>query len=123
MSASKSAAGDLVALSLSGLCFVHCLLLPPLAVALPLMSAVTHAEWVHWLFALSAAPISWAALRHARAGARRAALVGVLLLIFGALHWPGDVAGVVATLAGGALIAAAHVLNLLRRQPPCPEVV
>ena len=60
--------GDAVAISLSGLCLIHCLALPVLTGFLPLMGAWAEAEWVHLGFVGLAVPVSiWTLSRPPRA--------------------------------------------------------
>lgn len=107
--------GDFAALSLSGLCLIHCLAIPALAVALPILGAWAEAEWVHWAFIALAVPISfWALSRGRRQGrARRLLLasIGLGLMVAGA-SGIGD--ETVMTVAGGLTLAVAHALNLRR---------
>jgi hypothetical protein len=125
MSSSRSAAvGDVFALSLSGLCFVHCVVLPPLAVVLPLLGAWAHAEWVHWLFAGLAAPLSMWTLSRPPSSARSAwalalATMGVVLLFSGAAGFPRANLETPLTVMGGLALASAHAINLRRRGGHC----
>ncbi|MFY8100675.1 MAG: MerC domain-containing protein, partial [Allorhizobium sp.] len=88
----RSRGFDGVAMSLSGLCLLHCLALPVLAVGLPFLSVVAEAEWVHWLLVALAVPAS--ALALLGSDGRRAgplvlgATLGLSLLIAGAAGWP-----------------------------------
>jgi hypothetical protein len=107
--------GDAAALTLSTLCLVHCLALPVVAVALPILGAFAEAEWVHWIFAGLAAPISLWTLRRSGAGLLTLAAAGVVLLFAGAAEFPTHEAETVVTVTGGLLISAAHILNLRRR--------
>lgn len=110
-----SRTGDLAAISLSGLCLVHCLALPALAVSLPVLGAWAEVEWVHWAFIAMALPISLLALsRGRRTGrARRVMLAatGLGLMVAGAAG-VGD--ETVMTVVGGVTLALAHALNLRR---------
>ncbi|MCR5876242.1 MerC domain-containing protein [Phenylobacterium sp. J426] len=120
---------DGAALGLSSLCLAHCLALPVLATALPLLGAWAEAEWVHALFVMIAAPLAATALLRPGHGLKPSAgllamgFLGLALLAFGAL---GPAAHErTATLLGALLVAAAHVLNWRRRllhaasQPTC----
>lgn len=53
---------DTSAIALSSLCLLHCLALPLLAAALPLLGRWEQAEWVHVVFATAAVPLSGYAL-------------------------------------------------------------
>lgn len=112
--------GDLLAVTLSGLCLVHCLALPLVASLLPLAGAWAQAEWVHWLFALIAAPLSaWTLTRPHPLGLPRLAIglagVGAGLLFAGAAGFPSHALETPITVAGGLLLASAHILNARRR--------
>ncbi len=101
------------AISLSGLCLVHCLALPIAAAFLPAVSAMAEAEWVHLVFVGFAAPIAAFAFfrpgsqppRHTKALAG----IGIALLLSGALGptaWEPWI-----TVTGSLALASAHVLN------------
>lgn len=107
------------AISLSGLCLAHCLLLPAAAAALPLLGAWTRSELVHLLFALVAAPLSGLALL---GGERKPVLLlalagsGVMLLAAGVFTpWPW--AHTPVTVLGSLLLVAAHIWNWRRLRP------
>ena len=115
-----------MALSLSGLCLLHCLALPVLAVALPFLGVLADAEWVHWLFVALAVPAS--ALALVDTGGRRSAaliigaLLGLGLLIAGAAGWPDHNSETLMTIAGGLVLAGVHALNWRRARhthAPC----
>lgn len=57
---SRTPAGavDASAITISGLCLIHCLALPVLAGVLPMAGVWAEAEWVHKVFVLLAVPIS-----------------------------------------------------------------
>lgn len=114
----QARAGDALAIGLSGLCLLHCLALPAVAVALPVLGAWAEAEWVHWLFVALAAPISLLTL--ARPGGSLTALgmavVGLTLLVAGAAELLGHEAETPLAVAGGLMLAVAHGINLARRR-------
>jgi hypothetical protein len=110
---------DLSALGLSGLCLVHCLALPVLALALPLLGAWASAEWVHIVFVSLAAPIAlialvdWSTFRPSSWRLIGLAASGLGLMLAGALEilaWERPL-----TVAGALLVACAHVANWRRR--------
>ncbi|WP_434212742.1 MerC domain-containing protein [[Pseudomonas] boreopolis] len=111
---------DASAMTLSGLCLLHCLALPLLASLLPLFGAWSEAEWVHMAFAGVALPISGYALW--RAHRRRAlppglwamATAGLAGLLLGALGWPAHALETPLTVAGSTLVAGAHFWNWRR---------
>jgi hypothetical protein len=121
MSPSVAKALDLSAVGLSGLCLVHCLALPALALLLPVFGAWAHAEWVHVVFVLIAAPI--AVLAFVDLSARRphswmmlwAAMGGLALMVAGALEIGGPASERPLTVLGGLILASAHVANWRRR--------
>ncbi|WP_171891014.1 MerC family mercury resistance protein [Xanthomonas axonopodis pv. vasculorum] len=114
---------DSSAIALSGLCLLHCLALPLLAAALPLLGAWSRAEWVHVLFATAAVPLSGYALwsthrRHALpVPVWVLALCGLTGLVLGASGLAGDALETPVTVTGSLLLASTHLLNLrLRRR-------
>jgi hypothetical protein len=110
---------DGAAIGLSGLCLAHCLALPVLASALPLLGAWSEAEWLHVLFVLMAAPLAGLALLRPGHGLRPSPIAlplgfaGLFLLAVGAFG-PGAYERS-ATVCGGAALASAHLLNWRRR--------
>ena len=108
--------GDVLALSLSGLCLIHCLALPTLAVALPLFGALAEAEWVHWAFVALAVPISLWTLsrgpRHGRARRLILATAGLGVMVAGVLGMGDET---LMTVTGSLTLAAAHLLGLRRQ--------
>lgn len=114
----RSPGFDGVAMSLSGLCLLHCLALPVLAVSLPVLGALAEAEWVHWLFVALAVPASALALLgsfgRGSASLIAGATVGIGLLIAGAAGWPDHDSETLLTVAGGLVLAGVHALNWRR---------
>lgn len=124
MKSSLTAFFDASAIGLSALCLAHCLLLPVAAALLPALAAAGEAEWVHLLFVAFAVPLAAAALWRAH---RLRPLPGPLLalagagiagLLAGALGWPSEALETPLTVAGGVLLASAHVWNWRRRPHP-----
>lgn len=121
MTSALAKALDASAVGLSALCLVHCLALPALALLLPVLGLWAQAEWVHVLFVLVAAPV--AVLSFVDPSTRRprswrlagAALLGLGLMIAGALEIPSAADERVLTVVGGVLLAAAHIGNWRRR--------
>lgn len=117
----SSALLDAGAVALSGLCLLHCLALPLLAAALPLLGVWAEADWVHALFVAVAAPMTgfalWRAHRQQRlpALAMVTAAAGLGLLLAGALGWPNHASETPMTVAGSLLLASTHVWNAWRR--------
>ena len=112
---------DASAVGLSALCLVHCLALPALALLLPVLGLWARAEWVHVVFVLIAAPV--AVLSFVDPATRRprswplatAAILGLALMIAGALEFPSAADERVLTVLGGLLLAGAHLTNWRRR--------
>ena len=112
---------DLSAVGLSALCLAHCLALPALALALPLLGAWAKAEWAHLVFISLAVPIALLALIDGSTGRpvswRLAGLAGTGLahMMAGALAFPEPSWERPLTVVGGLLLASAHIANWRRR--------
>ena len=122
MSVSSNRLPDALAVGISGLCLAHCLALPVLAMAFPLLGVLSHSAWVHILFFCTAAPVSALALRGSggwrHPGVRAFFLLGITALAAGLpWGWP-EVIEVTLTSLGGASLVAAHLLNLRRSFRP-----
>ena len=105
-------ATDRVAVALSLLCIVHCVALPIVAVALPFLSVVSEAEWVHWAFALLAVLASATVVvmsPSARTpGFLFPAMMGAALVVSGLFAEGFGVEEALPTISGGILLAFAH---------------
>lgn len=125
MKSSQAALLDAGAIALSSLCLLHCLALPLLATALPLLGAWAEAEWIHILFVAIALPLTglalWRAHRHQPlpAGAWASATLGLAMLLAGALEWPSHDTETPMTVVGSLLLAATHLWNARRRHRHC----
>lgn len=111
---------DASAITLSGLCLVHCLALPALAVALPLAGLWAEQEWVHQIFALSALPITvFAMTRPFHEGARTSFILlagsGLALLIGAAFIEGLHDLETPLTVVGALLLATAHIRRWRRQ--------
>jgi hypothetical protein len=110
---------DLSGISLSALCLVHCLALPALSVAAPLLVRIAEAEWVHWLIVALAAPVALAAIaprlreRPFPWATSIFAIAGVGLL-FAAVAFAPEAFEAPLTLVGGIMLALAHAQNWRR---------
>ncbi len=122
---------DRMAIMLSGLCAVHCMLLPVAAALLPLISGVAthghdiHDLWFHQLILFIVLPISFVALVTGY-NCHRAwlpvliTLCGLIILaipamFFDILHEAGVMSHsneIMLTLTGGIIHAIGHVLNI-----------
>lgn len=106
---------DASAISLSGLCMAHCLVLPLVAALSPLLAAWAEAEWVHVAVIAMAAPLSALALwrRGQRPAVIALALSGLTLMGLGL--WPFHVFETPLTVGGSLLLAGGHIVNWKRR--------
>jgi 4-hydroxybenzoate polyprenyltransferase len=107
---------DATALALSTICIFHCLGLPLLAAALPLLAGWAEAEWVHWLLVSLAAPAALIAI--APSFAQRPVPWHVPILatlglgaLGGALLVSNETAETVLSVIGALVLATAHILN------------
>ncbi|WP_443749269.1 MerC domain-containing protein [Asticcacaulis solisilvae] len=106
---------DLASMGLSGLCVVHCLLLPFLVAALPFLGIFSQNEWVHQVLVSVAAPLSALALWRS-GGWRRLRVWGPMatgLALLSAAAFIPDLEPVEAPMSviGALMVAAAHVVN------------
>ncbi|MEM8616483.1 MAG: MerC domain-containing protein [Pseudomonadota bacterium] len=104
---------DAVAVGVSSLCLIHCLALPLLASALPVMGPFAEAEWIHKVLVLIALPLAVFAFLAERPGARRRvfailAVCGAAFLTAGAFVEALHDYEVVLTVCGAVLLGAAH---------------
>ena len=106
---------DITSMGLSGLCVVHCLLLPFLAAALPFLGAFTRTEWVHQVLILIAAPLTALAFWRAKAWTKpeiaAMMIIGVLLLAAAAFIPALDAYEVIISVCGALSLAGAHLMN------------
>ena len=110
---------DASAVTLSGLCIIHCLALPIMSAALPILGVWAEAEWVHRVFVLVAVPISgFAILRslnmHGGGAFAVQAFVGLSLLVAGAFAEALHDYEAWLTVSGGLILAVAHLRRWVR---------
>lgn len=111
---------DAGGLTISGLCLVHCLALPFLAILLPLTGTLVDDERVHFAVLGLAAPVAWFAFavpyldRRISFALPAVACIGLGLLAAG-LVAPHE-HELTLTASGGAILAMAHLLNLRTRR-------
>lgn len=112
----KAATIDGLAISLSGLCLVHCLVLPIVSASLPIVGAWAEVEWLHQAFVVAALPFSLLTLVSARANGIVGALIGTgfLMLCAAAFAEPLHDYETLLTVMGGTLLAAGHALGWRR---------
>ncbi|MEC7290095.1 MAG: MerC domain-containing protein [Pseudomonadota bacterium] len=105
-----------MAISLSGLCLIHCLVLPILSVSLPIAGVWADIEWLHKAFVVAAFPFSLIRLTSPVANASMTALIvsGLWLLAGGAFVEQLHELETPLTVLGGMLLAAGHVLGWRR---------
>lgn len=117
ISAPRAAAIDGVAISLSSLCLIHCLILPILSASLPsIVGMWAEAEWLHKSFVVAALPFAGLALasRHAKMGIRVLIVSGLTFLVAAAFYEPLHDHEVLLTVIGGVLLASGHALRWMR---------
>lgn len=108
---------DRLAIWLSGLCLVHCLLFPVFIAVMPALAAVLPQQWwVHPAILAVALPLAATALvggwrRYHRARPLILGAVGLAGLVAGVFVREGSTAETLLTVAGGLTLASAHVLN------------
>ncbi len=117
---------DHVAIALSGLCLVHCLLLPVIIVAVPLLAQLNETHF-HAQMLLVVVPVSLFAFTHGyrRHGNLRiiaGGIAGIALLFTGgtvAHANYGSLADILLTIAGSLVLATSHYFNnrLMRHVP------
>lgn len=106
---------DISAITLSGLCLMHCLLLPVLISSLPLLSVLSEAEWVHKCLVLIAAPVSVMAFSKTHKIKRNLdvplvfAFIGVATLLSAAFIEALHDMETALTVIGALMLASAHI--------------
>ena len=111
---------DRIGISLSGLCMVHCMLLPVVLIAVPLWStAETLHDWLHPLFLVALLPISLMALvatvDKPQAKSVRVLLgLGLLVIVLASLfrhEEGGRLLETAVTLLGSGMLVTGHWRN------------
>ena len=115
----SSRAIDASALTLSGLCLVHCLALPLIAAFLPLAGAWAEDEWVHKVLVLLAVPISVFAIARSFGQATGYAFIGLALTGLALLTAAAFVETLhdletPLTVCGALILASAHIWRWTR---------
>ena len=112
---SKAYKFDITAITLSGLCLTHCLLLPILVSSLPLLSVLSEAEWIHQLLVVSAIPVSLSAFAKSHGPSFKATLpaimacLGIGFLMSGAFIEALHDMERALTVIGALTLATAHI--------------
>jgi hypothetical protein len=113
---SRAAAIDAPAIAFSGLCFIHCLILPVLSASLPSLGVLAEAEWLHKAFVFAALPFSLIALASKQTSAIAGGLivVGFSLLVAGAFVEALHDYETLLTVTGAIVLASGHVVRWVR---------
>lgn len=113
---------DKIGVGLSGLCLIHCLILPVFAMVLPWFGHWIEDERVHLLFAAVTVPVALIAfvpayLRHRRLGILGLGLTGAALLLLGSVGHDlvGHDYAHLCSVVGGASLVWGHILNFRSR--------
>ena len=116
MTPSRSAVIDAPAIAFSGLCFIHCLILPVLSAALPSLGVLAEAEWLHKGFVFAALPFSLIALASKQTSLLAGGLivVGFSLLVAGAFVEALHDYETLLTVIGAIVLASGHVVRWSR---------
>ena len=111
---------DWAAVSASGLCLIHCLVLPLALAALPSFGGAIAGSATHWVLLAFAVPVSLWVLTRDRGPAALLALVlgcaGLSLMTLGVAVFEGHPTERALTVAGVLLVAAAHIVRWSRRR-------
>lgn len=120
---------DVVAISISGLCIVHCLLTPLALILFPVVTGTLFAdESFHqlllWLILPTSSIAMWLGCRqHKDLRVLLMGIIGVSFLLFAFMlghDWFGEWGERILTVIGGLIMAAGHVRNYrLCRQQRC----
>ena len=109
---------DSAAIALSTACIMHCVALPILAISSPFFAAAAQAEWVHWLMALLAILTSMSVVFFSPSSRVAEFLIpaglGGLLITTGLFAEQFGFDETLPTIAGGVLIASAHILRMYK---------
>ena len=111
---------DLYAVGLSTLCVLHCVALPVLLAVMPVAAQAAESELVHRILVIVAVPVSLRVIWKARPmnGNRLfvgAVSVGLGLLMLGAFMEAVSAYEVPITVAGGTVLASAHLWHWMRQ--------
>jgi len=117
-SANQSGVLDKAAVALSGLCLLHCLLLPVIIALLPFLGQFSdrhlHAEMLIIVLPISLIALSLGFRRHADKRVVGLGIAGLLLLLVGATlahNLYGVAADRMLTITGSIILALAHYRN------------
>ncbi len=106
---------DWASMGISGLCVVHCLLLPVLVAALPFLGIFSQNEMVHKVLIVIAIPLSalalWRSGNWRRTGVTAPMIAGLLLLTLAAFLIELDPYEAYLSVIGALLVAGSHAIN------------
>jgi len=113
LSTSLDAGGVII----SSLCLIHCVFLPILATALPLMGVISENEIIHKILVLMAVPL-WVNLviRPEGIATRFLAILGFSFMISAAFIEAAHDFEVPLTVIGATCLASAHLIRLSKRR-------
>ena len=113
---SRAVTIDAPAIAFSGLCFIHCLILPVLSASLPSLGVLAEAEWLHKAFVFAALPFSLIALASKQTSLVAGGLivVGFSLLVAGAFVEALHDYETLLTVTGAIVLASGHVVRWVR---------
>jgi hypothetical protein len=114
---------DRIGIVLSGLCMVHCMVLPLLVPFITTMAAFAHSEWMHIVLAILIVPTvvfsAWSGYRlHHKASVVWLLGLGTALVLMGMLtgtFFANELLETVITTAGSGLLIAGHWQNHIYR--------
>ncbi|CAM3859494.1 MerC domain-containing protein [Litorimonas haliclonae] len=107
---------DKAGFGLSALCIIHCLFLPVIGIALPVIGEISEVEWLHKVFVLLAFPVGVSLLISSRSiFVRFTATLGLAFLIGGAFFPQLHDIETVVTVVGAFMLGGAHATRLLTR--------
>jgi len=112
----KAATIDGLAISLSSLCIIHCLVFPIMAASLPIVGVWAEAEWLHKTFVVAAFPFALVRFFSSVANTLVRALIvfGLFSLAAGAFVEALHDYEVPLTVLGALMLAAGHMIGWRR---------
>lgn len=115
MAPRKSKWLDFASMGISGLCVIHCVLLPVLVAALPFLGMISQNEAVHKILVIIAIPLSVLALWRSggwrRTGITAPMATGLLMLALAAFLIELDPYEAYLSVIGALLVAGSHAVN------------
>lgn len=111
---------DFIAVGISALCVIHCVVLPLLVSIMPVIAQAAENELAHKLIVVAAVPVSLRVIWKSLPLERNKLFVGVvlaglLLLLLAAFIEAMETYEQPVTIAGALLLSSAHIWHLVRR--------